>query len=63
MRKTLLALFTLVASLLLMFAFGMWTMWSWTSPNRSEVWDDGVFYYIKTPDGNVWFYDMESDPE
>lgn len=59
MRRMIAILMSFIFSLVAMFAFGMWTMWSWINPDHMEVWDDGTFYYVQTADGNIWLYDME----
>ena len=52
-------LFAIAASIIAAFALGMFVMWSTLNPTKSEVWDDGAFYYVETPDGNIWMYERE----
>lgn len=49
----------IVASIIAAFCLGMFIMWSMINPTKAEVWDDGVFYYVETPDGNIWMYERE----
>ena len=50
-----------IAVIIAAFCLGMFIMWGWLNPAESEVWNDGVFYYVETPDGNIWMHDMDKE--